>query len=338
MKKKLIIIAEAGVNHNGDIEIAKKLIDVAVEAKVDYVKFQTFKSNKLVSKTASKANYQVENTGNNTESQLEMLSKLELSEANHYELFDYCKEKGIKFLSTAFDLDSLKFLKKIGVTLFKIPSGEITNLPYLKLVSELADEIIFSTGMCTISEVEEALKYLQSKTKVKITVLHCNTMYPTPFKHVNLNAMLTMKKLFNIDVGYSDHTLGIEVPIAAVALGATIIEKHFTLNRRMAGPDHFSSLEPKELIQMVKSIRNIELSLGDGVKEPSISEAENITIARKSIFLANDKNIGEIIFENDLIMLRPGDGISPMKMGLIIGKKANKNLKQGHQLSFEDIK
>lgn len=334
--KKTIIIAEAGVNHNGDIRLAKKLIDVAADAGVDYVKFQTFSASKLVSKSSTKANYQKKNTGDSTESQLEMLQKLELSESEHYELIDYCKSKNIIFFSTAFDMDSLDFLKKLGLNLFKIPSGEITNLPYLKKVANLACEIILSTGMCTMEEIAEAITILKKNSKVKITVLHCNTEYPTPYKDVNLLAMNEIQEKFNIDIGYSDHTLGIEVPIAAVALGAKIIEKHFTLDRNLPGPDHKSSLEPNELKNMVAAIRNIESALGSAVKAPTSSELKNINIARKSIHLAVDKLRGETLTEEDLVMLRPGDGISPMRMKDVIGKRVVKDLLTGHKLTLED--
>jgi len=334
---RTLIIAEAGVNHNGSIETAKKLIDAAAEAGVDYVKFQTFKANKLVSSKAVKADYQNQNTGNSSESQLEMLQKLELSINDHYELIDYCKSKNISFFSTAFDLDSLTFLKELGLSLFKIPSGELTNLPYLEKVAELADTIILSTGMSTMDEIGEAISVLKQNSRAKISVLHCNTEYPTPYKDVNLLAMLEIQKKFNIEIGYSDHTLGIEVPIAAVALGAKIIEKHFTLDRNLPGPDHAASLQPNELKDMVNAIRNIEFSLGVGIKEPSQSEVKNITIARKSIHLAVAKQQGEIILESDLEMLRPGDGISPMKMREIIGKQIAGNLPAGYKLTLPDI-
>ena len=334
---KTLIIAEAGVNHNGDIETAKRLIDAAVTAGVDYVKFQTFKANKLVSKAAVKADYQSHNTGNSTESQLQMLQKLELSIADHYELIDYCKSKEIKFFSTAFDLDSLTFLKELGLRLFKIPSGELTNLPYLEKVALLAEEIILSTGMSTMQEIGEAIQVLREKSTSKITVLHCNTEYPTPYQDVNLFAMLAIAKEFNVEIGYSDHTLGIDVPIAAVALGAKVIEKHFTLDRTLPGPDHAASLEPNELQAMVSAIRNVEAALGSEVKEPSSSELKNIAIARKSIHLANEKKAGEIILESDLEMLRPGDGISPMRMRDIIGKIAAVDLSAGQKLTIEDI-
>lgn len=334
---KTLIIAEAGVNHNGCIDTAKKLIDAAANAGVDYVKFQTFKAHKLVSMNALKADYQNQNTGNTTESQLEMLQKLELSIADHHELVSYCKSKNIHFFSTAFDLDSLDFLNELGLGLFKIPSGELTNLPYLEKVALLADEIILSTGMSTMQEIGEAIKVLKEKSSAKITVLHCNTEYPTPYQDVNLLAMLAIGKEFEVEIGYSDHTLGIEVPIAAVALGAKVIEKHFTLDRKLPGPDHAASLEPDELEAMVKAIKNIEYSLGTALKEPSPSELKNIAIARKSIHLANEKRAGEVILESDLQMLRPGDGISPMRMRDIIGKVVKMDFKVGHKLEMGDI-
>jgi N,N'-diacetyllegionaminate synthase len=334
---RTLIIAEAGVNHNGDIDTAKKLIDVSVAAGVDYVKFQTFKASRLVSKLAVKADYQNANTGDSEESQLQMLEKLELSEEDHHELIRYCDAKNIKFFSTAFDLTSLDFLKKLGLTLFKIPSGELTNLPYLEKVAALADEIILSTGMSTMDEIGEAIAVLKKNTKAKISVLHCNTEYPTPYKDVNILAMNEIKRKFDVEVGYSDHTLGIEVPIAAVALGAKIIEKHFTLDRNLPGPDHAASLEPAELKAMVSAIRNIEEALGSETKEPSSSEFKNIAIARKSIHLAVNKSKGELIKEEDLEMLRPGDGISPMRMREVIGKKVLNDLPFGHKLTINDF-
>ena len=332
-----LIIAEAGVNHNGSIDLAKKLIDVAADAKVDFVKFQTFKSEKLVSPHARKADYQKGNTNNLNETQHEMLKKLELSIEDHYELIKYCELKKVKFFSTAFDLESLEFLHDLGFTLFKIPSGELTNLPYLEKVAEYAESIILSTGMSTMQEIEEAVSVLQKKSNAKLTILHCNTEYPTPFCDVNLKAMKTLHQHFNVNVGYSDHTIGIEVPIAAVALGATIIEKHFTLDKSMPGPDHSASVEPNELKAMVEAIRNIENALGSELKEPTQSEFKNIAIARKSIHLCVSKKTGDIIVESDLEMLRPGDGISPMKMRNIIGKKVVKDLNFGHRLTPDDL-
>jgi N,N'-diacetyllegionaminate synthase len=334
---RTIIIAEAGVNHNGDIKIAKKLIDVAAEAGVDYVKFQTFKASKLVSNKAQKADYQIGNGGNSDESQLEMLQKLELSKADHYLLLDYCKQKKVNFFSTAFDLDSLDFLKEIGLKLFKIPSGEITNLPYLEKVAQIAEEIIISTGMSTLDEIEEAVVVLKGISNAKITILHCNTEYPTPFSDVNLLAMNTIRNKFNVAVGYSDHTLGIEVPIAAVALGASVIEKHFTLDTTLPGPDHAASLEPEELKKMVINIRNIEKALGENIKKPSNSEMKNIAIARKSIHLKVGKSKGDIITLEDLEVLRPGDGISPMQIKSIIGKILLHDLPPGHKLLLSDF-
>lgn len=324
MKKNIYIIAEAGVNHNGDIKLAKKLIDKAKEAKVDAIKFQTFIAEAGVSKFAKKAEYQIENTQNLVETQLEMVKKLELSFNEFIELKEYCNKRGIEFLSTAFDFESIEFLKNLGIKTWKIPSGEITNLPYLRKISEVADNIIMSTGMADLREIEEALKIL-NKEKDKITILHCNTEYPTPMKDVNLKAMKLIKQKFGVEVGYSDHTLGIEVPIAAVALGAKVIEKHFTLDKNMEGPDHKASLEPNELKKMVKCIRNIELALGEEKKEASISEIKNKEIARKSIVAKSNIKKGEIFSENNITVKRPGNGISPMEWDNIIGKIAKKD-------------
>ena len=326
--KKTLIIAEAGVNHNGSIENAFQLIDAAVEAGIDFVKFQTFSSENLVSKAAKKANYQIENTGNAVESQLEMLKKLELSHEQHQQLIKYCKKNGIEFFSTAFDLESLQYLKDIGLNLVKIPSGEITNLPYLRKAAKLFPKAIISTGMATMNEIAEALKVFTDEgiTKENITILHCNTEYPTPMEDVNLKAMLHIKNEFGTSIGYSDHTLGIEVPIAAVALGATVIEKHFTLNKKMEGPDHKASLEPHELKAMVSAIRTIEQAIaGDGLKKPSNSELKNKEIARKSIVAKQTIQKGEPFTEKNLTTKRPGNGISPMKWDEIIGRKANKS-------------
>jgi N-acetylneuraminate synthase len=334
---RTLIIAEAGVNHNGNIETAMKLIDAAAEAGADYVKFQTFKADKLVSPNAEKADYQAVNTKELRESQLQMLQRLELSERDHYILIDYCKKQNIRFLSTAFDLDSLDFLSQLGMTLFKIPSGEITNLPYLNKVCALAETIILSTGMSTMQEIMEAVAVLKNKSSAKITILHCNTEYPTPYSDVNLLAMIEIKNSLKLDVGYSDHTLGIEVPIAAVALGAQVIEKHFTLDRTLPGPDHAASLEPDELKAMVQAIRNTEIALGIQNKMPSESEIKNKKVARKSIHLVNLKKRGETIKEEDIEMLRPGDGISPMNMELVIGRTVVKDLFPGHKISFEDL-
>jgi N,N'-diacetyllegionaminate synthase len=325
-RDKVIIIAEAGVNHNGSIQLAKQLIDAAVEAGVDIVKFQTFKTENLVSKDAKKADYQIENT-TNTESQFDMLKKLELTQQQHIELISYCKLKNIQFWSTAFDNDSISLLKSLGIDLWKIPSGEITNLPYLEKIGSFNQKVIISTGMCNMQEIEEAIAVLTNAgTAIQnITILHCNTEYPTPMCDVNLLAINTIKEKFKTAVGYSDHTQGIEVPIAAVAIGATVIEKHFTLDRNMEGPDHKASLEPTELKQMVISIRNIELALGNGIKEPSPSEQKNKAIARKSIVAAKKIEENEILTENNLTIKRPGNGINPMKWYEVIGKKAKRS-------------
>ena len=319
-----IIIAEAGVNHNGSIELAKKLIDVAVEAGADFVKFQTFKAETLVIQTADKAEYQKEITDTD-ESQFEMIKKLELDRKTHEELIDYCKQMDIQFLSTAFDHDSIDLLDEINTPLFKIPSGEITNLPYLRHIGKMGKPIIMSTGMSTLDEVHNALNILiESGTeKEQITILHCNTEYPTPMKDVNLKAMLTIKDELGVNIGYSDHTLGVEVSIAAVAMGATVIEKHFTLDRNMPGPDHAASLEPEELKAMVTAIRNIEKSMGDGEKKPSSSETKNIAVARKSIVAKTSIKKGELFTEENLTVKRPGTGISPMGWDTVIGKAAS---------------
>jgi N-acetylneuraminate synthase/N,N'-diacetyllegionaminate synthase len=337
---KTMIIAEAGVNHNGDMELAKRLIDVAAEAGADYVKFQTFKAEKLVSKNAVKAEYQQVNmAGDSDTSQFNMLKKLELGKDAHFELISYCNEKGIQFLSSGFDEESLTFLHGLGIKLFKAPSGELTNLPYLKHMASLADEIILSTGMATLREIKEAVEVFQQEgfAKEKLTVLHCNTEYPTPFEDVNLLAMKTIQEELGVAVGYSDHTEGIEVPIAAVALGATVIEKHFTLDKSMMGPDHKASLDPTELIDMVRSIRHIDRALGSSMKEPSASEQKNIAIARKSIHLKRAMGQNETITPEDLIMVRPGDGISPMKIQSVIGRTLKLGLSEGHKLSETDL-
>ena len=324
----VLIIAEAGVNHNGSVETAKRMIDKAVEAGADVIKFQTFKSEKLVSKSAKQAEYQKRNIANaENDSQLDMLKKLELTESDHNELMDYCAKKQIRFFSTAFDMESIDYLHSLHVGLWKIPSGEITNYPYLKKIAQFGEPVILSTGMCEMEDVEAALKVLTDNglNKDKISILHCNTEYPTPFKDVNLLAMNELKDRFGVRVGYSDHTKGIEVPIAAVALGAEIIEKHFTLDRNMEGPDHKASLEPDELKAMVSAIRNIELALGDGHKTVSESERKNIVVARKSIVAAKNIKAGEVFNENNLTVKRPGNGISPMDWEKVIGKTAKKD-------------
>lgn len=329
--KHVLIIAEAGVNHNGSIESAKKMIDKAVDAGVDIIKFQTFKSEKLVSKSAQQAEYQKKNIGNSSDnSQLNMLKKLELSHSDHQELIEYCNQKGIRFFSTAFDLESVDYLHSLNIGLWKIPSGEITNYPYLKKIAQFGEPVILSTGMCEMEDIEAALKVLTGNglSKDKISILHCNTEYPTPFKDVNLLAMNELKERFGVRVGYSDHTKGIEVPIAAVALGAEIIEKHFTLDRNMEGPDHKASLEPDELKAMVSAIRNIERALGNGHKRVSESERKNIAVARKSIVAAREIKAGEVFSETNLTVKRPGNGISPMRWEEVIGKIAKKDFQE----------
>lgn len=322
--EKVIIIAEAGVNHNGDFEIAKKLVDAAADAKADYVKFQTFKADKIVSKEAKKADYQINNIKDNDDSQYAMLKKLELPDEWHYLLLDYAKSKNIEFLSTAFDIDSIDFLDNLGIQIFKIPSGELTNKPYLQHIARKNKQIIISTGMASMQEIKESLNVLieSGAKKDSISILHCNTEYPTPMKDVNLKAMNEIAKEFNIKVGYSDHTLGIEVPIAAVAMGAKIIEKHFTIDRTLNGPDHLASLEPEELKQMVISIRNVELAIsGSGIKEASESEKKNIQVVRKSLHFIHNLKSGHVLKKEDLLIVRPGTGISPMKIDDYIGKK-----------------
>ena len=321
---KTLIIAEAGVNHNGSIDMAKRLIEAAAEAGVDYVKFQTFKSEKLVSRHAANADYQKANTGGE-DSQLKMLQQLELSRDDHFLLIEHCKKCGIKFLSTAFDLESIEFLHSLNLDLWKIPSGEITNLPYLRSIAQKGGRVIMSTGMCDLSDIEAALKVLTSNgtPEENITLLHCNTEYPTPWNDVNLRAMHDIAKRFNVPVGYSDHTRGIEVPIAAVALGATVIEKHFTLDNNLPGPDHKASLEPHQLKAMVDAIRHIESALGSGSKQVSESERKNMAIARKSIVAATEIKKGELFTPQNITVKRPGGGISPMKWDEVIGTIAS---------------
>ncbi len=321
--QKIFIIAEAGVNHNGDIDIAKKMIDAASEAGVDAVKFQTFKAEKIVSMNAPKAEYQIENS-NNTESQFQMLKKLEIDKRTHIELMKYCKEKNVMFLSTPFDIDSIHMLVELGIGIIKIPSGEITNLPYLREVARQKKKVILSTGMSNMQEVKDAVQVLKQYGAEDITVLHCNTQYPTPMEDVNLRAMIHMKHELNLEVGYSDHTQGVEVPVAAVAMGAAVIEKHFTLDKTMEGPDHKASLEPNELKEMVKAIRNIEKALGNGEKNKTESEVDNVVIVRKSIVAACKIEKGELFTEKNLTVKRPGNGISPMKWDEMIGKVADK--------------
>ena len=340
MSKHVLIIAEAGVNHNGSLELAKQLIDKAVEAGVDIIKFQTFKSEKLVSKAARQAEYQRRNIGKKDEGQLAMLKKLELSQADHEELISYCNERGIRFFSTAFDMDSIDYLHSLHMGLWKIPSGEITNYPYLRKIAQYKEPVILSTGMCELSDIEAAMKVLLDfgVQKEQITILHCNTEYPTPFADVNLKAMLEIGEKFGVHIGYSDHTKGIEVPIAAVALGATVIEKHFTLDKNMEGPDHKASLEPDELKVMVSAIRNIEQALGSGHKTISESERKNIEIARKSIVAACPITAGELLTEDNLTVKRPGTGINPMRWNEVVGTRAVHNYNEEDPIELaEDI-
>jgi N,N'-diacetyllegionaminate synthase len=322
-----LVIAEAGVNHNGELEIAKKLIDVAAEAGADFVKFQTFSADRLVAANAPKAEYQQRSTGVQ-ESQHEMIRKLELTRSMHDVLIAHCAQRGIRFFSTAFDIESLDFLAELGMDRFKVPSGEITNLPYLRRMGSYGKPVILSTGMSTLADIEAALRALEGAgtPRSRITVLHCNTEYPTPMRDVNLRAMLSIRDAFGVAIGYSDHTAGIEVPIAAVALGAIVIEKHFTLDRTMPGPDHAASLEPAELAAMVKAIRNIEQAMsGDSVKRPSESEKKNLAIVRKSIVAARPIRAGELLSSENLGAKRPGSGLSPMLWDQLIGTRARRD-------------
>lgn len=324
---RTLIIAEAGVNHNGSMDFARKLIDAAADAGVDYVKFQTFKTEKLVTRDAAPASYQKSNLKNDDATQYEMLKKLELSPDQHFELMDYCREKGVKFLSTAFDMDSIEFLSDLKLGLWKIPSGEITNYPYLKRIAREGQPVILSSGMCTMQDIWAAVSVLEQHgvTRSSITVLHCNTQYPTPIEDVNLLAMRSIARDIHVQTGYSDHTLGIEVPIAAVALGATVIEKHFTLDREMEGPDHKASLEPNELKSMVQAIRRVEKALGSPDKIVTKSELENMSIARKSIIAAHPIRKGDVFTVQNITVKRPGNGISPMRWEEVMGKTARRD-------------
>ena len=326
---KVLVIAEAGVNHNGDLSIAKKLIEVASNAGADYVKFQTFKAENLVTRSAQKAHYQVNNTNDIDNFQFQMLKNLEIPYEWHFELRDYANSLGIKFLSTGFDEESIDFLFDLGIDFFKIPSGEITNMPYLNHIAKKGRKVILSTGMANMQEVLEAMNVLNNGgvENNKITILHCNTEYPTPMRDVNLKAMNTISESLGVQVGYSDHTQGIEVSIAAVALGAKVIEKHFTLDKNMSGPDHLASLDPIELKSMIQSIRNIELAMaGSGIKEPSQSELKNIGIIRKSLYFKKNLRVGHEREYTDIIALRPGFGVSPMQIEHFIGMKLIQNL------------
>lgn len=323
---KTLIIAEAGVNHNGDINIAKQLINIAADAGADLVKFQTFKADRLVTHEAAKADYQILATNNN-ESQHEMLRKLELTESMHHELIAHCASQEIEFFSTGFDIESINFLVELGQKLFKIPSGEITNLPYLRHIGKLDKTVILSTGMSNMDEIEAAINVLEEygTHRSKITVLHCTTSYPVPMSDVNLRAMQSIQNKFKVAVGYSDHSLGVEIPIAAVALGATVIEKHFTIDRNLPGPDHKASLEPPELKSMIDGIRNVEKALGDGVKRLMPGEIPNLPIARKSIVASRPIEAGMVFTEQNLTAKRPGTGISPMEWNRLLGRPSNRD-------------
>ncbi len=335
---KVIIIAEAGVNHNGDLNNAFKLVDIAKGAGADYVKFQTFKTEELVSEIAQKAAYQIENTGND-ESQYAMLKKLELSIDDHHKIIAHCNKVGIKFLSSAFDMDSVHFLKTLNLGLWKIPSGEITNKIYLELIGSYNEPTILSTGMSSIKEIEEAILvlYKAGLAEKNLIVLHCTSDYPTSMKDVNLNAMLTIKNTFHVNVGYSDHTIGNEVAIGAVALGAVLLEKHFTIDKTMEGPDHVASLDPDELKSYVAAIRNISQAMGNSEKVATERELETIKAARKSIHYKEDLKVGTIIDFKHLVTKRPGFGISPMQLDSIVGKSLNKNIEAGTMVNKEDL-
>lgn len=323
---RTLVIAEAGVNHNGDMAMARALIDAAADAGADLVKFQTFSADRLVTGTARKADYQAANTASD-ESQHEMLRRLELTGKMHAALIAHAAQRGIEFFSTAFDLQSLDYLMGLGMPRIKVPSGEITNLPYLRQVGAFSKQVILSTGMSNLGDIEAALSVLEQAgtPRQQIIVLHCNTEYPVPMNEVNLRAMQSIALAFGVQVGFSDHTEGIEIAIAAVALGARVIEKHFTLDRELPGPDHRASIEPDELARMVRSIRNVERALGDGVKRPSASEERNRPIARKSLVAARAIRAGEILCEENLTAKRPGTGISPMRLDEVLGRKASRD-------------
>ncbi len=323
---KTLVIAEAGVNHGGDLEMARRLVEVAAQSGADFVKFQTFKADRLVTRQAAKANYQRESAAED-ESQYEMIHRLELTPEMHVALIEHCRYQGIRFLSTGFDIESVNLLVGLGIPLLKIPSGEITNLPYLQHIGRMGKPVILSTGMADMAEIGAALQVLEQAgtPRQQITVLHCNTEYPTPMRDVNLQAMLSIRDAYGVQVGYSDHTAGIEVPIAAVTLGATVIEKHYTLDRSLPGPDHRASLEPGELKAMVAAIRNIELALGDGVKRPSPSETNNIPIVRKSLVAACLIRAGEPFTLDNLAVKRPGTGVSPMRINEMLGRVARRD-------------
>lgn len=325
--KHVCIIAEAGVNHNGDPDLAKKMVDVAKDAGADYIKFQTFVPENLVSKSAEKAQYQKDTTGN-SETQLQMLQKLTLSKESFIELKEYCDQIGIGFISTPFDLDSIEFLSKLNMDFWKIPSGEVTNLPYLEAIALTGMKVVLSTGMCNMDEINAAIEALETNGVQDIELLHCNTQYPTPYEHVNLKAMQTIREKTGKKVGYSDHTQGIEIPIAAVTMGANIIEKHFTLDKNMEGPDHRASLNPAELKEMVDAIRHIECAIGTGVKEASQSELVNRQAVRKSIVAKRRIKCGEVFTEENVTTKRPGNGMSPMRWHEVLGQTAKRNFEE----------
>jgi N,N'-diacetyllegionaminate synthase len=335
-KDKCFIIGEAGVNHNGDIEIAKKLIDVACDAKVDAVKFQTFKAENLVTKNAEKAKYQKETTGDG--SQFEMLKKLELSYEDHLILEQYCENRGTMFISTPFDFESVDLLQKLNMPLYKVSSGDLTNIPFLMYIAILNKPMIISTGMANLGEVEKAVQAIKRVGNDQINLLHCTSNYPTAYEDVNLSAMLTLKNAFKVTVGYSDHTEGIEIPIAAVAMGAKIIEKHFTLDKNMGGPDHKASLNPAELKQMVNSIRNIEKAIGDGIKVCNKNEESTKKLARKSIVAGKRIKSGEIISYENITFKRPENGVSPLFIDEIVGKVAIYNIDIDEFINFDNVK
>lgn len=332
-----LIIAEAGVNHNGSVDLAKRLIEQAAAAGADYIKFQTFTADKLVTKAAKQAAYQLRNTGGQETGQYQMLKQLELTGQDHQTLMEHCHKAGIRFLSTAFDLDSIAFLHSLDLGLWKIPSGEVTDYPFLKRIAAYNERTLLSTGMCDLQDVRNAVGVLLGNglSRENLVLLHCNTEYPTPFEDVNLRAMDALRKEFGVAVGYSDHTQGIEVPVAAVALGASVIEKHFTLDRSLPGPDHRASLEPEELKAMVSAIRNIEKAVsGDGSKHVSESEKKNIAVARKSIVAARDIRCGEVFTEENLTAKRPGNGISPMRWEEVLGQQAKRAFNEDEQIEL----
>lgn len=340
---RTLIIAEAGVNHNGSLDLARQLIDAAAQAGVDYVKFQTFRADKLVTRDARQAAYQSRNINDGRDSQYEMLKRLELSPEDHHTLIDYCHEKGVSFFSTAFDLPSIDFLNTLGpdrkgLSLWKVPSGELTNFPYLRAIGLTGKPVILSTGMATLTEIEQAIGVLTrfGTPKNGITLLHCTTEYPAPKDQVNLRAMETMRKHFGMPAGYSDHTEGIEIPVAAVAMGAVVIEKHFTLDRTLPGPDHKASLEPTELCEMVRQIRNVEAAMGDGTKEPAPAEQPNIPIARKSIVAATAIKRGELFTEENITAKRPGTGLSPMVWESVVGQRAGRDFEADEAIEIAE--